>query len=287
MITGFVDKKELKKYSSRIVSACKRLYNRNLITALGGNISMRTSDPGLFLCSPSGMPLAEMRSDDLCLISLKSNEDIKNEDINIEIGTGKSDSIKSIKHVAVRLSRKANNVNPSDIYRVISGKYNPTSEILIHSAVYKIRLEINTVIHAHPPYTTALSCVDEKINFDLTQDRNYYIGNIGIVPFIPGGSPKLAESVISIAQQNNAVICANHGIFVFGTSLAEAVNIAELIEELAKIYFISRTAGFAGSKEMKNAISAGEIENSITSGIPEDYDSLKSSFIYRDEIFDP
>jgi ribulose-5-phosphate 4-epimerase/fuculose-1-phosphate aldolase len=279
MNTGFVDKKELKKYGSRIVSACKRLYNRNLITALGGNISTRTSDPCLFLCSPSGMPLAEMLSDDLCLVSLKSSKDL-----NIEINTSSNDSIN---HMTSRVTEKAGNLDLSDNYSVISGNYGPTSEILIHSAVYYIRPEIKAIIHAHPPYITALSCVDEKINFNLTEDRNYYIGNIGTTPFIPGGSPKLAESVISIAQQNNAVICANHGIFVFGTSLAEAVNITELIEELAKIFFISRMAGFAGNKEIKNAISAGEIKSVISAGISEDYDSLKSSFIYRDEIFDP
>jgi ribulose-5-phosphate 4-epimerase/fuculose-1-phosphate aldolase len=273
MNTGFVDKKELKKYSSRIVSACKRLYNRNIITALGGNISIRVSDPGLLLCSPSGMPLAEMQPDDLCLVRLKSNSDI-----DIEISLGQSVSTKSINYKADRVAGKAGNSNPSDIYSVISGKFNPTSEILIHSAVYEIRPEINAVIHSHPPYITALSCVDEKIDFDLTQDRHYYIGNIGTVPFVHGGSPKLAESVVSVAQQNNAVICANHGIFVFGTSLAEAVNMTELIEELAKIFFIARTAGFACSKEIKSAISAD---------IPEDYASLKSSFIYRDEIFDP
>jgi len=200
---------------------------------------------------------------------------------------GSNDSTKSTKHIEAGILEKDINLNPSGIYSVISGKYNPTSEILIHSSIYKIRPEINAILHLHPPYITALSCVDEKINFNLTEDRNYYIGNIGMVPFVPGASPELAASVILIAQQNNAVICANHGIFLFGTSLSEAVNIAELVEELAKMYFISRLAALAGNKEIKNAISDEEIKNAISSGISQDYDSLKSSFIYRDEVFDP
>ncbi|MHB8279944.1 MAG: class II aldolase/adducin family protein, partial [Candidatus Humimicrobiaceae bacterium] len=179
MFTEATGSKEIDKLCNRIVSACKKLYNRNLITALGGNISLRTSNPDMILCSPSGMPLAEMLPADLCLIRLKSKmkyiETVELNKHGIDFDTASIDT---------------NTQKPeyTEIYEFLSGKYNPTSEILIHSMVYNIRPDILSVIHSHPPYITAMSCTDGGIDFNLTEDKNYYIGSIGFVPFISGGS---------------------------------------------------------------------------------------------------
>jgi len=246
------------KFSNRIISACRRLGSRGLCYGPGGNISFRLPEDGLIICSPSGIPLAEMTPSDLCVVKI----------------------------------RKENEIDTNNYFNVISGKYKPTSEINIHCMIYMTRPDISAVIHLHPIFITALSCTEEGIDFDLTEDRKYYIGNIGFVPFLPGGSPELTKEVARSAQDNNLIICENHGIFTLGSNLSEAVNVTELAEGLAKLDFVARistkkkikfsdTADMTGYGDKKRINTSGSINTETDL-----YESVKSSLIYRDEIFD-
>ena len=79
-----IKKKEFKKLAIMMINACKRLYLRGILSGVGGNISMRTSDPAIILCSPAGAPIMDMLFDDICVVDIT---DIKND--NYEILKGK------------------------------------------------------------------------------------------------------------------------------------------------------------------------------------------------------
>lgn len=230
-----IKKRELKQITTMMINACKRLHGKGILSGVGGNVSMRTSNPKVILCSPSGIPIMDMFSDDICVVDIN---DIQN-----------------------------------DNYKILKGKYKPTSEILLHGGIYYMRPEIKAVIHSHPPITTAFSCTAHEINYKIQEDQRWYIGDIETVPFIFSSSKALAEAALPKLEKNYALILKNHGIVALGDSLAEAVSITELIEDLSKIYFHAKI-----------------INNGKVIELPEEYWTevnieTRKDLIYHDEIF--
>jgi ribulose-5-phosphate 4-epimerase/fuculose-1-phosphate aldolase len=71
----------------------------------------------------------------------------------------------------------------------------------------------------------------------------YYVmrvGSLPLVPFHPPGDPALADAVAKLAGKHHAVLLANHGPVVAGSSLDAAVNSIEELEETAKLFLLLR-----------------------------------------------
>jgi ribulose-5-phosphate 4-epimerase/fuculose-1-phosphate aldolase len=71
----------------------------------------------------------------------------------------------------------------------------------------------------------------------------YYVMKIGRLPLIPyhrPGDPALGEAIRGLAGRNSAVLLANHGPVVSGTSLEAAVYATEELEETAKLFLLLR-----------------------------------------------
>jgi ribulose-5-phosphate 4-epimerase/fuculose-1-phosphate aldolase len=71
----------------------------------------------------------------------------------------------------------------------------------------------------------------------------YYVMKIGRLPLIAyhrPGDPSLAPRVAALAPQHRALLLANHGPIVAGTSLSDAMNAIEELEETAKLFLLLR-----------------------------------------------
>jgi ribulose-5-phosphate 4-epimerase/fuculose-1-phosphate aldolase len=71
----------------------------------------------------------------------------------------------------------------------------------------------------------------------------YYVMRVGRLPLVPyyrPGDKALAEAVRGFAGKHHAVLLANHGPVVAGSSLDAAANAIEELEETAKLYLILR-----------------------------------------------
>ena len=83
--------------------------------------------------------------------------------------------------------------------------------------------------------SVAVSCLADVNPADvLPPITAYYVMKIGTLPLIPyyrPGDKKLAEAVRAVAHKHHAVLLANHGPVVAGSSLAAA---GAAIEELRK-----------------------------------------------------
>tara|TARA_B100001123_G_scaffold422063_1_gene530457 strand:- start:758 stop:1081 length:324 start_codon:yes stop_codon:yes gene_type:complete len=69
----------------------------------------------------------------------------------------------------------------------------------------------------------------------------YYVMKIGtlpLVPYFPPGDADLARAVREMASKHHAVLLANHGPVVAGTSLEEAVYATEELEETARLFLM-------------------------------------------------
>lgn len=61
------------------------------------------------------------------------------------------------------------------------------------------------------------------------------VGPLPLVPYHPPGDRALAAAVEALAGRHKAVLLANHGPVVAGSSLDAAVESAEELEEAAKL----------------------------------------------------
>ena len=62
-----------------------------------------------------------------------------------------------------------------------------------------------------------------------------------LVPYYPPGDLDLARAVREMASDHHAVLLANHGPVVAGTSLEDAVYATEELEEAARLFLMLRS----------------------------------------------
>ncbi len=120
----------------------------------------------------------------------------------------------------------------------------PTKESFLHLAMYGERAKACAIVHLHSTHSVAVSCLD-GVNPDdvLPPITAYYIMRVGTLPLVPyyaPGDKALAEAVRRKAGKHHAVLLANHGPVVAGTTLAAAVGAIEELEETARIYLMLR-----------------------------------------------
>jgi ribulose-5-phosphate 4-epimerase/fuculose-1-phosphate aldolase len=64
------------------------------------------------------------------------------------------------------------------------------------------------------------------------------VGRLPLVPYFPPGDETLAKAVEKLAGRHHAVLLANHGPVVAGSSLANAQFATEELEETAKLFLM-------------------------------------------------
>lgn len=127
--------------------------------------------------------------------------------------------------------------------RLVSGDP-PTKETFLHRAMYQERPQAGAVVHLHSTYSVAVSVLaDIDAANVLPPITAYYVMRVGrlpLVPYHPPGDLSLAEAVKRLAGKHHAILLANHGPVVAGSSLDAAANAIEELEETAKLFLILR-----------------------------------------------
>ncbi|MBZ8135139.1 3-oxo-tetronate 4-phosphate decarboxylase [Afifella sp. IM 167] len=128
--------------------------------------------------------------------------------------------------------------------RHISGD-KPTKEAFLHRVMYAERGEARAVVHLHSTHAAAVSCMDGlNPHACLPPLTAYYVMRVGRLPLVgyfPPGDEELAKAVGKLAGRHHAVLLANHGPVVAGTSLDNAVYASEELEETARIFLLLRS----------------------------------------------
>lgn len=195
---------ELKK---EVFQANLDLVKQGLVIFTWGNVSGVDREKGLVVIKPSGVSYETMKPEDMVVVSLE---------------TGK----------------------------VVEGDLNPSSDTPTHLVLYRAFQNIQGVVHTHSTYATAWAQAGKDIpNIGTTHADYFYKA----VPCTADMTKEEVEDKYELETGNvivkrfeginpdhtPGVLVKNHGPFTWGTSPANAVYNAKVLEQCAKMAFIS------------------------------------------------
>ena len=120
---------------------------------------------------------------------------------------------------------------------------NPSSEWRMHRDIYTNRAEAGAVLHAHPTFATALSCLRNDI-----PAFHYMIAvagghSIRCADYALFGTQALSDHMLLALEGRRACLLGTHGMICFHDNLDKALWLGVEVETLAKQYWHACQAG--------------------------------------------
>jgi len=114
-----------------------------------------------------------------------------------------------------------------------------TSEVNTHIAIMKRQPKAKSVIHGHPPYSTAFAVAGIEPPTCLCSEAEIFTGPVKLVGYQTPGSPENAEAVGEIGKDNPAILLANHGVMTWGTDVEDAYWKLENMETACQTIWVA------------------------------------------------
>lgn len=126
--------------------------------------------------------------------------------------------------------------------KIADGNRKPSSEHELHRVFYADRTDIDAVVHTHSTYCTVLATLREPL-----PASNYLVAlagpDIRCGDYASYGTPELAKLTFEAMEDRQAALMANHGMITGAKNIAGAFNIADQLEQCAKVYILARSIG--------------------------------------------
>ncbi len=140
---------------------------------------------------------------------------------------------------------------PGDVvivnYRDMSyeGKVKPSSEVGLHSGIYKERKEINAVIHTHQMNASTVAAARRSVP-PILDDQAQIIGpDIRVADYALPSTKKIVKKTIKALRGRYAALMANHGAICVGRNMEEAFIVAQVLEKACKAFIEGEFLGGA------------------------------------------
>lgn len=191
----------LEKLKQEVLEANLMLPAHGLVTFTWGNVSGVDRESGTFVIKPSGVEYDGMTAEDMVVVSLKTGE-------------------------------------------VVEGKYKPSSDTPTHLALYNAFPNLGGVCHTHSRWATSFAQAGVGVIPMGTTHGDYFYGEIpctrAMTPEEIGGEYEKETGNVIIETFKGidpltipAVLVKSHGPFTWGTSAADSVHNAVVLEEAA------------------------------------------------------
>lgn len=126
---------------------------------------------------------------------------------------------------------------------VVEGETAPSSESLMHVAVYKARQDIRAVIHTHSIYASALAVAGVSLPPVLDELVAYLGGAVEVAEYGFPSTEELGDKVVEAMGERNAAFIRNHGVMAAGRDMVDALRACELVERASQIFMLARGFG--------------------------------------------
>ncbi len=200
----------LEQLKQLVYEANMDLPRYGLVTFTWGNVSAIDRVSGLFAIKPSGVDYDKLTPEDMVLVDLNGKK--------------------------------------------VEGRYHPSSDTATHLELYKAFPEIGGIVHTHSTFATSWAQSGRDIPCYGTTHADYIYGEVPCLRCLT------AEEIAAGYEENTghlivnefrrlckeptavpAVLCKNHGPFTWGKDAKEAVHNAVVLEEVAKMAFLTET----------------------------------------------
>lgn len=197
--------RELKE---QVFEANMQLHHRNLVVYTWGNVSQIDRDKGVVAIKPSGVAYEDLKVDDIVVVDLDNN--------------------------------------------VVEGSMRPSSDTKTHTHLYRHFDSIGGVTHTHSTYATAWAQAQQPIPCYGTTHADYAYGDIPVTAVMSDEQIKRdyeEETGVQITDcfkerspiETPMCIIAGHAPFTWGKDAAQSVYHAVILEEMAKMAYLTRT----------------------------------------------
>jgi L-fuculose-phosphate aldolase len=129
--------------------------------------------------------------------------------------------------------------------KVLEGSLEPSSEVPMHTGIYRAKPDVGGIVHTHAPYSTALACLGLEI-----PPVHYLLaalseeGRVPLAGYATYGTEELAGYASeALGDAHSVCLLQNHGTIAVGETASEAYPLTEILEEMAELYYRTRLAG--------------------------------------------
>jgi L-fuculose-phosphate aldolase len=127
--------------------------------------------------------------------------------------------------------------------RKLAGRRNVSSEIAMHLLIYRMREDVNAVVHAHPVVATSYATAGITLDTALVSEAFIGLGAVPLAQYATPGTPDLGEAIRPFVPHHEAILMANHGVVTYAEDLPHAYMKMELVEHFAAISLVTRLLG--------------------------------------------
>jgi L-fuculose-phosphate aldolase len=119
----------------------------------------------------------------------------------------------------------------------------PSIEHEMHLSIYRARKDIAAIIHAHPVVSSSFTAMKCNINTCLTAEARAICGVPATVRYALMGTKELASLAADNIKNSDILLFENHGVLAAGSSLLQAFDRIEVLENAARMTLIVDIAG--------------------------------------------
>ena len=192
-----------------VASTAREMAAGGLVTGSSGNVSLRLAG-GLFAVTPSGVPYTRLRDEDIIIID-----------------------------------GEAEPVEPEDGAWSQTDLLAPSSETLLHLAIFAARPDVGAVVHTHAVYSSVAAVAGLDVPPLIDEMMLSVGGAVKVSEYRFPGTQDLADSVVAALGERNAALIRNHGAVGVGRDLASALDVCFLVERMAHIFVFASLLGGA------------------------------------------
>jgi L-fuculose-phosphate aldolase len=125
----------------------------------------------------------------------------------------------------------------------LEGELEPSSEVKMHIDVYKQRKDVNSVVHAHPPYATGFAVAGIALDKCVLPEVIFSIGSIPLTKYGTPSTSEIPDNVRKYLKDHSVFLLENHGALSVGPDVYKAYYRMESLELFAKISLIANQLG--------------------------------------------
>ena len=125
----------------------------------------------------------------------------------------------------------------------VEGDLMPSSESLLHVAIYAARPDVGGIVHTHAVYSSAVAAAGLAIPPIVDEMVVNLGGAVRVSEYAPPASETVAERVCDALGNRDAALIRNHGAVAVGADPEAALKASILTERVAQIFVLSSILG--------------------------------------------